>query len=111
LRSGGGIDAAVFMDTAGLARFAVRALGASDRNVIKIFVVQGTRQLVIGLALSAVLSAAVLLAISQGFSVGATTLTLIAAAVVVVVSTTVLFSIYFAGRGIVRFEPGAILRS
>jgi predicted permease len=88
-----------------------RALGASNRNVIQLFVVQGTRQLVIGLALSAVLSVAVLLAISQGFSVGATTLTLIAAAVVLVVSATVLLSIYLAVRGVVRFEPGAILRS
>jgi predicted permease len=88
-----------------------RALGASNRNVIGIFVVQGTRQLVIGLALSAVLSAAVLLAISQGFSVGAPTLTLLAAAVVVVVSATVLLSIYLAVRGIVRSEPSAILRS
>jgi ABC-type antimicrobial peptide transport system permease subunit len=88
-----------------------RALGASNRNVIQIFIMQGTRQLVIGLALSAVLSAAVLLAISQGFSVGAATLTLLAAAVVVVVSATVLLSIYLAVRGIVRSEPGAILRS
>jgi hypothetical protein len=88
-----------------------RALGASNRNVIKIFVVQGTRQLVIGLALSALLSTAVLLAIAQGFSVGAVTLTLIAVAVVLVVSATVLLSIYLAVRGVVRFEPGAILRS
>ena len=88
-----------------------RALGASSRNVIKIFVVQGARQLVIGLALSAVLSAAALFAVGQGFSVGAATLTSIAVAVVLVVSTTVLLSIYLAVRGIVRFEPGAILRS
>jgi hypothetical protein len=88
-----------------------RALGASNRNVITIFVAQGTRQLVIGLALSALLSATVLYVVSQGFSVGAATLTLIATAVVLVVSATVLFSIYFAVRGIVRSEPGAILRS
>src|SRR5688572_32887181 len=46
-----------------------RALGASGSNVIKIFVVQGARQLVIGLALSALLSAAALFAVGQGFSV------------------------------------------
>ena len=88
-----------------------RALGASNGNVIKIFVVQGTRQLVIGLALSAVLSAAVLAVIGQGFSVGAATLGLIAVAVVLVVSATVLLSIYLAVRGVVRSEPSAILRS
>jgi ABC-type antimicrobial peptide transport system permease subunit len=88
-----------------------RALGASNGNVIAIFVVQGTRQLVVGLALSALLSTAVLLAIAQGFSVGAGTLTLIATSVVLAVSATVLLSIYLAVRGVVRFEPGAILRS
>ena len=88
-----------------------RALGASNRNVIGIFLAQGTRQLVIGLALSALLSATALFAIGQGFSVGAGTLTSIAAAVVLVVSGTVLLSIYLAVRGVVRSEPGDILRS
>ena len=87
-----------------------RALGASNGNVIKIFVVQGTRQLVIGLALSALLSAAALFAMGQVFPVGAVTLTSIAAAVVLVVSATVLVSIYLAVRGVVRSEPGDILR-
>lgn len=88
-----------------------RALGASNRNVIKIFVAQGTRQLIMGLALSAALSAAVLFVVAQEFSVAPATLTLIATGVVLVVSATVLLSIYFAVRGVARAEPGVILRS
>lgn len=88
-----------------------RALGASNRNVITIFIAQGTRQLVIGLALCAALSAAVLSVVAREFSVGASTLTLIATGVVLVVSGTVLLSIYFAVRGVIRSEPGAILRT
>jgi predicted permease len=88
-----------------------RALGASNADVIATFVRQGTRQLAVGLTISALLSAAVLFVLRQGFAVGAGTLVLLAAAVVTVVSACVLLSIYLAVRGISRLEPSAALRA
>jgi DMSO reductase anchor subunit len=64
-----------------------------------------------GLGVSALLSAFVLLLLRQGFAVGGGTLALLAAAVVGVISACVLLSIYFAVRGITRFEPSVTLRS
>ena len=87
-----------------------RALGASNRNVIVIFIGQGVRQLAVGLAFSGLLSTAVLLAIRQGFSVGGGTLTLIGTSVVLVVSACVLLSIYVSVRSVIRREPSAALR-
>jgi hypothetical protein len=88
-----------------------RALGASNNDVIATFVRQGTRQLARGLGVSALLSAFVLLLLRQGFAVGGGTLALLGAAVVGVISACVLLSIYFAVRGITRFEPSVTLRS
>ena len=48
-----------------------RALGATNRGVIGLFVKQSARQLTVGLSLSALLSVAVLVVIRQGFSIGA----------------------------------------
>jgi predicted lysophospholipase L1 biosynthesis ABC-type transport system permease subunit len=87
-----------------------RALGASSESVVATFVRQGLRQLAVGLGASALLSAAVMFVVDQGFSLGAWTLTLLAAAVVLVVSACVLLSIYLAVRGVLRLEPGAALR-
>jgi ABC-type antimicrobial peptide transport system permease subunit len=88
-----------------------RALGASGNDIRATFVRQGVRQLARGLGVSALLSALVLLAINQGFSVGAGTLALLGATVVAVVSACVLLSIYLAVRGVIRLEPSAALRS
>jgi predicted permease len=88
-----------------------RALGASNADVITTFMRQGTRQLAAGLGVSALLSAAVLFVLRQGFAVEAGTLALLAAAVVAVVSACVLLSIYLAVRGISRLEPSAALRA
>ena len=87
-----------------------RALGASNGNVVSLFVTQGVRQLAIGLALSAVLCAVVLFVIQQGFSVGPWTLAQIGMTVVLVVSASVLLSIYLSVRGVVRLEPSVALR-
>lgn len=88
-----------------------RALGASGANIVATFVRQGVRQLARGLGVSTLLSALVLFAINQGFSVGAGTLALLGAIVVAVVSACVLLSIYLAVRGVIRLEPSAALRS
>jgi ABC-type antimicrobial peptide transport system permease subunit len=87
-----------------------RALGASDPNVLWIFVGQGIRQLAVGLLLSVLLSAAVLAVVSRGFSLDGPTLMLIGGIVVLVVSSTVLLSIYLSVRGVLRLEPSAVLR-
>jgi hypothetical protein len=87
-----------------------RALGASNRNIVAIFMAQGSRQLAVGLGLSALLCAAVLLVIRQGFAVSVWTLVLIGATVVVVITASVLLSIYLSVRGVIRLEPSAALR-
>jgi hypothetical protein len=87
-----------------------RALGASAGNVIMLFMAKGIKQLTIGLALSVLLSAIVLVVISQGFSVGAATLALIGLSVAVVVAVSVLLAIYLSERGVVRLEPCTVLR-
>jgi predicted permease len=87
-----------------------RALGASDGKVLRIFVVQGVRQLVVGLVFSALLSVVALAAVSRGFSLEGPTLALIGGIVVLVVSFTVLLSIYLSVRGVLRLEPGSVLR-
>jgi hypothetical protein len=48
-----------------------RALGATNRSVIGLFVKQSARQLTIGLSVSALLSVAVLVVIRQTFAIGA----------------------------------------
>jgi predicted permease len=88
-----------------------RALGASSADIVATFVRQGVRQLARGLGVSAVLSALVLLAINQGFPLGAGTLTLLGATVMAVVSACVLLSIYLAVRRVARLEPSAALRA
>lgn len=87
-----------------------RALGASNRNVAAIFIGQGARQLAVGLAFSALLSVAGLVAVRQGFSFGAVALMSIGVTVALVVSGSVLLSIYVSVRGVIRREPSAALR-
>ena len=87
-----------------------RALGASDRNVLRIFVVQGVRQLAVGLVFSVLLSVLVLALVSQGFSLDGRALATISGIVVLVVSSTVLLSIYLSVRGVLRVEPNSVLR-
>lgn len=87
-----------------------RALGASDGEILRTFVARGIRQLAVGLTFSVLLSAVVLAIVSQGFSVTGPTLTLIAAIVALVVSSAVLLSIYLSVRGVLRLEPGSVLR-
>jgi predicted permease len=87
-----------------------RALGASNRNVVTKFVALGTRQLAVGLAISAVLCTVALFLIRRGVDVGAGTLVLIGFVVVAVVATAVLLSIYLSVRGVIRVEPSVALR-
>jgi hypothetical protein len=87
-----------------------RALGATNRSVIGLFVKQSARQLTIGLSLSALLSVVVLVVIRQGFSIGLAEIAAIGASVVLVVSATVLLSVYLSVRGAIRLDPSSALR-
>jgi putative ABC transport system permease protein len=86
-----------------------RALGATNSRVFALFVAQSARQLITGLAFSAALSIAALVAIHRAFPVGTGVLALIGSGVVLVVSATVLLSIYVAVRGALRLEPSSAL--
>ncbi|HMB72156.1 MAG TPA: ABC transporter permease [Gammaproteobacteria bacterium] len=87
-----------------------RALGATHGNVIGIFLAQGSRQLLVGLVVSALLAAAALAIASQGFSLDGESLAVIAVTVATVVAATVLSSIYLSVRGVLKREPSAVLR-
>ena len=87
-----------------------RALGASNRSVIGLFLRHSARQLAVGLSLSALLSIVVLVVISQGFSIGAGEVAMIGATVVAVISATVLLSVYVSVRGAIRLDPSSALR-
>jgi predicted permease len=87
-----------------------RALGATNRSVIALFVKQSARQLAVGLSLSALLSVAVLVVVRQSFSIGVGEISLIGASVVLVISATVLLSVYLSARGAIRLDPSSALR-
>jgi hypothetical protein len=87
-----------------------RALGASNRSVIGLFLRHSARQLAVGLGFSALLSFVVLLVIRQGFSIGAGALALIGASVVLIVAATVLISVYVSVQSAIRLEPSSALR-
>jgi hypothetical protein len=87
-----------------------RALGATNRSVIGLFVEQSARQLAIGLSLSVLLSVAALAVISQGFSIGFGEIAAIGASVVLVVSATVLLSVYLSVQSAIRLDPSSALR-
>lgn len=91
-----------------------RAIGASDGRVIKLFLAQGSRQLALGLIVSAFLSVGLLLLIARfGAAFGgisALALTLWGAATALAVSGAVLMAIYLAIRRAVCYEPSAALR-
>lgn len=87
-----------------------RALGATNRSVIGLFVKRSARQLTIGLSLSALLSVAILAVVRQSFSIGLDEVAMIGASVVLVVSATVLFSVYLSVRSAIRLDPSRALR-
>jgi hypothetical protein len=87
-----------------------RALGASNRSVLGLFLKHSVRQLAVGLSLSALLAVAVLAVVSQGFSIGGGELALIGATVTAVISATVLVSVYVSVRGAIRLDPSWALR-
>jgi hypothetical protein len=87
-----------------------RAMGASNGNIIALFLAQGSGQLVFGVLISALVSSGILYAISQFAPIGASLLTFICTAVLLVVSGLVLISVYVSVRRAVRREPSAALR-
>ena len=66
--------------------------------------------LAVGLGVSALLCAGILVLLQIGFSIGYWAIALLAGGVSLVVSACVLLSIYLAVRGVTRLEPSAALR-
>ncbi len=95
-------------DIAECARDACRVV--SNGSVIALVLWYSARQLAVGLSLSAVLSLAVLVVISQGFSIGAGELALLGVLVVAVISATVLLSVYISVWSAIRLDPSSALR-
>ena len=87
-----------------------RALGATNRSIIALFLAQGGRQLAIGLSISALLSIGTLVLLAGIAAVAAPVAATMSIAVVLVVSGLVLISIYVSVRGAVRREPSVALR-
>jgi ABC-type antimicrobial peptide transport system permease subunit len=87
-----------------------RALGASNGNIVALFLAQGSRQLVAGVLVSAFVSMIILYVISQFAPIGASLLTVICLAVLLLVSGFVLISIYVSARRAVLREPSVALR-
>jgi ABC-type antimicrobial peptide transport system permease subunit len=87
-----------------------RALGATNRSVVGLFVKQSARQLAIGLSISALLSTVALVFVRQAFSIGAGELAAIGGGVVAVISATVLLSVYLSLRSVIRVDPSSALR-
>jgi predicted permease len=87
-----------------------RALGASNGNIIGLFLARGSRQLAVGFSISALMSIVLLLLISQLARVAVPLLTFMGIIVVLVVSGLVLISIYVSVWHAIRHEPSAALR-
>jgi ABC-type antimicrobial peptide transport system permease subunit len=87
-----------------------RAIGASDGDIIALFLKLGTRQLTTGFLISAVISVAILYFVSKFAGIGALTLSLVGVLVAVSVSALVLLAIYISTRRAVRHEPSEALR-
>ncbi|NQZ81525.1 MAG: ABC transporter permease [Colwellia sp.] len=89
-----------------------RAVGATDKNIINMFIKQGGRQLITGLGL-ALLLFALISAVFHEFSVGLIPVYLyfvLASAVVICLSLIVMLAIYAPTRKAVVMEPSSALR-
>lgn len=87
-----------------------RAVGATDRNIVQLFLKRGTRQLAIGLAASALISAGILYMLLQFAGVGVTSLILIGVLVMAAIGGLVLLATYVATGRVLKEEPSVALR-
>lgn len=89
-----------------------RAVGATDRNIVNIFIKQGARQLTVGLGLALIIFA-LLSYVFDKFSEGmfpSYLYFMLAFGVVIGLSSTVMFAIFAPTRKAVKMEPGSALR-
>jgi ABC-type antimicrobial peptide transport system permease subunit len=87
-----------------------RAVGATDRNIVTLFLGQGARTLMTGFVISGLISIAVLFIVAQFAGIGTPTLVAIGVSVALLVSLLVLSAIYVSTRRAVRHEPTVALR-
>jgi predicted permease len=87
-----------------------RAIGATERSILRLLLSQSVRRLLIGLLLGAGLSAIALFALLKFAALGVPTLLAIGFSVVATISLLVASSSYFSTRGVLRGEPSEALR-
>lgn len=87
-----------------------RAIGATDRAIVGLFLRQGSRQLAVGFVISALIAFAVLYVISSFAGVSVPALVVVGLLVSALVSMLVLLAIFVATRKVVRHEPTVALR-
>lgn len=87
-----------------------RAIGASERSILKLLLRQSVRRLLIGLLLGALLSVVALVALLKFAAVGVPTLAAIGFTVIATISLLVASASYFSARGVLRGEPAEAMR-
>ncbi|MEW6982471.1 ABC transporter permease [Colwelliaceae bacterium 6471] len=89
-----------------------RAVGATDKSIVRMFIKQGARQLIIGLGLALAIYSLLALGFHE-FTLGLFPPYLyivLGASVAAILSTIVMFAIYAPTRRAVRMEPSSALR-
>ncbi len=87
-----------------------RAIGASERSILRLVLRQSVRRLVVGLVLGGGLSVIALFALLKFASLGPLTLAVIGLTVGTTIALLVGSSSYFSARGLLRPEPAEALR-
>lgn len=87
-----------------------RAVGATERSILRLLLRQSARRLMIGLLMGAVLSVIALFALLKFAALGIPTLFVIGLSVVATISLLVASASYFSTRGVLRAEPAEGLR-
>ncbi|TDR45087.1 putative permease [Tahibacter aquaticus] len=87
-----------------------RAVGATDRSIIWLFLRQGGRQVTAGLLISALISIGILYLLSRFAGLGTLTLVVVGVFFAALVTGLVMSAIYIATRRVVKNEPSVALR-
>lgn len=87
-----------------------RAIGASDFEIVRMFIVSGMKQLAVGLVVSTLISVAIMIMVSRFAGIGFLTLAGIGLFVAFTVSALVLVAVYISTKKAVEYEPAVALR-
>jgi predicted permease len=87
-----------------------RAIGATEKSILRLLLRQSVRRLLVGLMLGAALSVIALVALLKFAALGVPTLLTIGFSVIATISLLVASASYFSTRGVLRGEPAEGLR-